>query len=246
MGALHWRLTLARDCMTHPLSGRSSILRNLQGHARMLASVLAGLAIWLAARRFDVPAPALIGWNAGVLVYLSLIARVMLQADEHSIRRRAAMVDESRSIVLAVAMLAIGASFAGIVAEVGEIRRLTGVDKGLHAFVAGVTIVSSWVLIHAIFAQHYAHEFFIERAKERALAPDGRAGLRFPGDQPPDYSDFLYFAFVIGVAAQTADVAITSRPMRRLNLIHCVLSFFFNVTVLALTINLAASLISGS
>jgi uncharacterized membrane protein len=169
----------------------------------------------------------------------------MLRADEHSIRRRATLVDESRFIILTIAMAAIFASFAGIVVEVIEIRNLKGTEKAIPTLLAGATIVLSWIVIHTIFAQHYAHEYFISRESEKELQPEDRAGLRFPGGQPPDYSDFFYFSFVIGVASQTADVAITSRPMRRLNLIHCVLAFFFNTTVLALTINLAASLIAG-
>lgn len=230
----------------HHSPASQNVIRNLAGHLRMLAAIGVGLAIYALAHELPLPAPApaLTGWNCGVLLYLVLIARIMLRSDEHSIRRRAEMVDESRFIVLSVAILAICASFAGILIEVAAIRQKDTPYKGLHAALAGATIMLSWVLIHAIFAQHYAHEYFIERAKERELEPDDRAGLRFPGRQTPDYTDFLYFSFVIGVAAQTADVAITSRPMRRLNLIHCVLSFFFNATVLALTINLAASLIS--
>ena len=221
-----------------------AVLRALSGHVRMVACLAAGIAIYAIAQAMAWPAPALIGWNAGVLLYLAATLRIMLRADEHSIRRRAALVDESRFIILTVAMAAICASFAGIVVEVVEIQKLTGVAKAVSAVLAGTTIVLSWILIHTIFAQHYAHEYFLSRESEKELAPEDRAGLRFPGGQRPDYADFLYFSFVIGVASQTADVMITSRPMRRLNLLHCVLAFFFNATVLALTINLAASLIA--
>jgi uncharacterized membrane protein len=220
-------------------------LRALTGHRRMLACVAAGIAIYLVALELKWPASGLIGWNTGVLLYLVLTTRIMLRADEHSIRRRATLVDESRFIILTIAMAAIFASFAGIVVEVIEIRNLKGTEKAIPTILAGATIVLSWIVIHTIFAQHYAHEYFISRESEKELQPEDRAGLRFPGGQPPDYSDFFYFSFVIGVASQTADVAITSRPMRRLNLIHCVLAFFFNTTVLALTINLAASLVAG-
>lgn len=228
----------------HPFWQSNGVLRAIAGHGRMLFCVLTGGGIYIVASVLKLPAPALIGWNLGVVLYLALISQIMLRADEHSIRRRAMLVDESRFIVLTVAMAAIFASFSGIIAEVGEIRQLPANSKAMRALLPGLTIISSWVLIHIIFAQHYAHEYFIERASEKQLAPEDRAGLRFPGSEPPDYFDFLYFSFVIGVAAQTADVAITSRAMRRLNLLHCVLAFFFNATVLALTINLAASLIA--
>lgn len=225
--------------------GRSSgVLRALSAHVRTLGCAAAGIAVWLTAQMLKWPAPGLIGWNAGVIIYLVLSTRIMLQADEHSIRRRAALVDESRFIVLTVSMAAICASFAGIVVEMFEIRNLQSSARTISALLTGATIILSWMLIHAIFAQHYAHEYFISRPSEKDLSPEDQAGLRFPGGQQPDYLDFLYFSFVIGVAAQTADVVITSRPMRRLNLLHCVLAFFFNATVLALTINLAASLIA--
>ena len=100
------------------------------------------------------------------------------------------------------------------------------------------TILGSFAFIHVTFALHYAHEYVLGR---RRKTPEG-CGLIFPGTDKPDYLDFLYFSFVIGVAGQTADVSISSQPMRRVALIHCVLSFLFNTTVLALTINIAAGL----
>ncbi len=220
-------------------------LRAIAGHVNMIACLAAGIVAYLLAQTLKWPTPGLVGWNGGVLLYLALTSRIMMRADEHSIRRRAALVDESRFIVLTVAMAAICACFAGIVVEVADIRALPGKEKAIPAILTVATIILSWVLIHTIFAQHYAHEYFLSRESEKELQPEDRAGLRFPGGQPPDYSDFLYFSFVIGVAAQTGDVAITSRPMRRLNLVHCVLAFFFNAIVLALTINLAASLVTG-
>jgi uncharacterized membrane protein len=93
-----------------------------------------------------------------------------------------------------------------------------------------------------MFALHYAHDYF---AAEENLddGPDRlRGGLKFPETENPDYYDFLYFSYVIGVAAQTADVEITSKGMRKTALVHCVLAFFFNSAVLALTINIAAGL----
>lgn len=226
-------------------SGSPSLLRNIAGHSRMLLCIVVGVAVYFTAHAWSLPAPALCGWNAGVVLYLAFAAALMARATEHSIRYRAGLVDESRFIILTVSMAAIFASFAGIVVEMQKVATLDGAIKIVHLALSGLTIVTSWVLIHTIFAQHYAHEYFIVRNSEADLAKEDQAGLRFPGGRTPDYSDFLYFSFVIGVASQTADVAITSRAMRRLNLVHCVLAFFFNTTLLALTINLAASLISG-
>jgi uncharacterized membrane protein len=107
----------------------------------------------------------------------------------------------------------------------------------LHIALAVLTVLTSWVFTQFMFATHYAHEYY--SALSRGLEP----GLQFPGTNVPDYLDFVYFACVIGTSGQTADVSISSKPMRRVGLIHCVLAFFFNTTLIALTINIAASLI---
>ena len=204
---------------------RSKFLRNVAGHVRMLVCVIAGFAAWLAFARLGWPSPSLAGWNFGVVLYLGITASMMQRATEHSIRARAAMIDESRSFVLLLVIIAVAASFTAIFLDLRGLASLKGSQQQLRAGMAVLTIVTSWTLIHAVFAQHYAHEFFIERAGVAASAQAESGGLRFPGTSAPDYFDFLYFSFVIGVASQTADVEITSRAMRRLNLLHCVLTF---------------------
>jgi len=96
--------------------------------------------------------------------------------------------------------------------------------------------VLSWGFIHTMFALHYAHDYYGEHGA-------GKGGLAFPGEQVPDYWDFVYFAFVIGMTSQVSDVAVASRPIRRTVNAHGVVSFFFNTALLALSVNLAASAI---
>ncbi len=104
--------------------------------------------------------------------------------------------------------------------------------------ITGITVVLSWMFMQIMFALHYAHEYYNSSLKTN----DG--GLEFPGDNPePDYWDFVYFSFIIGTAAQTADINITSKVFRRLVTLHCVIVFFFNITILALTVNVGASLL---
>jgi uncharacterized membrane protein len=153
------------------------------------------------------------------------------------------MTDESRFAVLALAIVAAVASLGAILAELAAVKDAQGDLKLLHLGLAAATIVSAWIFIHLIFAQHYAHEFFVERESERELPEDARGGLRFPATRHPLYVDFLYHSFVIGCASQTADVETTSAPMRVITLIHGVISFFFNTTLLALTINIASGLV---
>ena len=116
---------------------------------------------------------------------------------------------------------------------------MTAASRGLHVGLAALTILTAWLFVHTMFAMHYAHDFYVGVVRGQPPC------LEFPGECPrPAYSDFLYFAFIIGTSGQTADISLASKPIRRLGLIHCVLAFFFNTTLLALTINIAASLIS--
>ena len=219
-------------------------LRHVIGRQRLFFCVAIGV-IALMALPWDWRAPTrlLVAWNLGVVAYIASAIHLMLTADPGKIRRIAQLTDESRFVVLTLSVFAAIASIVAIVALLAQVKELAGIDKALHLELAALTIVSSWSFIHLIFAQHYAHEYYVERASERQAPEALRGGLAFPDTQTPDFTDFLYISFVIGVASQTADVAISSRPMRRVALLHCVLAFFFNTTVLALTINIAAGLI---
>jgi len=123
-----------------------------------------------------------------------------------------------------------------IVAELSMVKDLTGDLRRSHVALAGLTLASSWAFTQVTFALHYAHDFY------DTVDQGDSGGLLFPGTHTPDYADFLYFAIVIGTSAQTADVSFTSRSMRRTGTLHCVLAFFFNTTLLALTINIASGL----
>jgi uncharacterized membrane protein len=110
-----------------------------------------------------------------------------------------------------------------------------------HVAMAITTVVTSWGLIHTMFALRYAHIFYL-RNDERTDARGG-SGLKFPGESEPDYLDFAYFSFVLGMTCQVSDVQITSRRIRRLALVHGALAFVFNTAILALSINLVSGLL---
>ena len=116
-------------------------------------------------------------------------------------------------------------------------RLALGIDNAYwHVALAGLTVFLSWTFMQTMFALHYAHEYYIDRNGKPA------GGLDFPGDEKPDYWDFVYFAIVIGASAQTADVSITSKIIRRLVTLHSTVAFFFNAIILALTISIGAGL----
>lgn len=223
---------------------RHRFFRHIMGRRRLVVCTLLGLVmLGLLPQDWRIETRMLVAWNIGVVAYLASAIHLMMTVSPTHMRRMAQLTDESRFVVLTLAVFAAIASIIAIVAQLATAKEMMGAAKVTHLALAAFTIFSSWSFIHLIFAQHYAHEFFVERGSERELPDHLRGGLIFPDTTAPDFLDFLYFAFVIGVASQTADVSISSRPMRRVALVHCVLSFFFNTTILALTINIGAGLI---
>src|SRR5581483_5457461 len=124
------------------------------------------------------------------------------------------------------------ASLAAIVAELSTAKTLTGALRLEHIGLAGLTVFLSWAFLHTMYALHYAHEFYMEENGRRM------EGLEFPDHiHEPDYWDFIYHAFIIGTACATADINITSGEVRKIATVHCMVAFFFNTTILALTVN---------
>lgn len=179
----------------------------------------------------------IIGWNVGACLYLLLAFRMMFWSSHESMRARAPLQDEGRIIILFLVVTTAITSLGAIVAELAIVKDVHGQLRYGHVALVALTLLSSWAFTQVMFALHYAHDYYTAEAR------GGSGGLAFPGEPKPDYADFLYFACVIGTSGQTADVSFTSRSMRRTGLVHCVLAFLFNTTLLALTINIASGLI---
>lgn len=177
----------------------------------------------------------LLGWNIGIVCYLALSIAMIARSDMAHIRSRAAMQDEGALALLLMPVLAAIASLAAIFAELAAAKGFP--NYGWQAALAVATIVLSWVFIHSLFALHYAHDFYGNG--ERAN------GLMFPEDDKPDYLDFMYFSFVVGMTFQVSDVQVSKKQIRRLVVTHGILSFVFNTAILAVTVNLATSAIGG-
>lgn len=227
------------------------ILRVIRSHPRLFAGVAVGTLIeLLLPQSVSLSTRLLIAWNGGTWFYFIATGIMIAQASPQSIRERAKTTDEGKTFILVFTTLAGLAAIAAIGVQLAAIpaaKDMPGSLKGLHTGLAAATIVSAWFFIHLTYALHYAHEYFDEYQAEPARPARERGGLIFPGcdEDDPDYYDFLYFSYVIGVACQTADVELSSHAMRRVALVHCVLAFFFNSALLALTINIAAGLIQG-
>ena len=220
--------------------GRPWLIRLIMARPRLFICFLAGLGTVL----FLPPAVAqqavtrlIIAWNVGACLYLVLAARMMFWSSHERMRTRALLHDDGRLTVLALVVTAAIMSLGAIVAQLAVVKDMHGSLRYAHMALAALTILSSWAFTQVMFALHYAHDFYAAELRGNS------GGLDFPGGHAPDYGDFLYFACVIGTSGQTADVSFTSRTMRRTGLVHCVLAFFFNTTLVALTINIASGLL---
>ena len=215
------------------------VLRVLRSRPRLWSCLAAGLLTAFLIPQTTVQpwvTRAIIGWNVGAVVYLLLAAKMMFWSSHERMRRRAVSQDDGKFLVLLLAIISALMCVWAIVAELSMVKDLAGELRRSHVALAALTLVSSWAFTQVTFALHYAHDFYV------SVAQGAPGGLDFPGTHAPDYADFLYFAIVIGTSAQTADVSFSNRSMRRTGTLHCVLAFFFNTTMLALTINIASGL----
>lgn len=217
-----------------------SPFRHLRIRPRLWSSVAIGIVTGLLLPSAWVEYPlsrTLVGWNVGALLYLSMTFVLMARASADTIRSHAEIQDEGQYTILALVSVASIAVLIAIAAQLAYAKDTSGSAKAAHVGLAFLTVLTAWLFTQTIFALHYAHEY--HRKRGAAASP----AFEFPGTDEPDYFDFLYVACIIGTSAQTADVAFSSTRTRRVGLVHCVLAFFFNTTLLALTINVAAGLI---
>ena len=178
----------------------------------------------------------LIAWNVGAWLYVALAAVMMIRSSQGHMRHRAQLQDDGKYAILGLTVIAAVASLVAIACELSVVKDLHGWLRGAHIGLAGLTVMSSWSFIQIMFTLHYAHDYYL------AACHGHKPGLSFPDDPDPDYGDFFYFAAVIGTSGQTADVSFVTKPMRRIGSLHCILAYLFNTTVLALLINIGASL----
>ena len=211
------------------------MLRTLR-HLRYRPSLLTGMAVAAVsatvALKFLRPGQAaLVAWDMGVVAYVLAFCRVMLRSSHNDLQQVATRFDEGRWGML---LVTVGAALASLGAIVAELARVHGTSHaGWTEALAAATVILSWMFVHTIFATHYAHEYW-RNAK----------GLSFPGNETPGISEFLYFSFCIAVASQVSDVSTESAAMRQLVLAHSMIAYLFNTAIIALGVNIAASLAS--
>ena len=211
--------------------------RFLIARRRLLTSIVAGVVLLIVLpTSLRTVTRYLFAWDLTAALYVGAALWMFARSTTETCHARAALYDESDWVIVALVVLSSAASFVAIFAELAEIKS-GHAPLVIGLVVTGATVVLSWTFTHIIFTLHYANLYY----RPRQDGPTG--GLEFPGKRPPDYRDFLYYAFVIGCATQTADVNTVSPAMRRMTLIQGIVAFAFNTAILALMINVGASLL---
>ena len=211
-------------------------LSETTGSQRLVYGSLAGIAALALPLPLDWQLHGLLGWSVGVTVYLVLAWWLCIRFDAARTRERTQAQDEPSIVIFLLLLLATLACVLAITVLMQDIKGLTGLRRMLYITLFLAALGVSWLFMQALFAFHYAHRYYWE---ERLDEPDG-AGLQFPAGLDPDYFDFLYFSHVVGMTSQVSDVQVTSREMRQITLVHSLMSFAFNILILALSINVVA------
>ena len=202
---------------------------------RLAIAVIVGVAAWLTLRLwFPEHLSVLVSWDVGAMCYLGLDLLLVARTDEQMTRLRAQRYDPNGYVIFLLVLGAASASFVAIGFIVGDFKALAFWPRAGGITLAVVALLLSWLLIHTLFAFHYARLYYWQPADQKTH----HRGLKFPDDDEPDYLDFAYYSFVVGMTSQVSDVAVLSRQMRRLTMIHGVLSFIYNIAVLAMSINI--------
>jgi uncharacterized membrane protein len=225
------------------MAGVLNLIARQDARHRLALAFLAAAIVFFSMRghvRFSTNSIA--SWDTFACCVLVLAWLTILTTPVYKLRGRAREQDVGRLVIFVfVVIAACAALFAvGFLLSVNK-AELHGGRLTTHLILALITVIFSWSIVHTVFGLRYAHTFYGDSDDPKQEQHAG--GLIFPGEHIPNYFDFAYFSFVIGMTCQVSDVQITSRPMRRLALLHSVLSFGFNTVILALLINTVSSLL---
>jgi uncharacterized membrane protein len=220
----------------------AALVRHQDARHRLVLGVAAGVVVFFAAREsLRLWSAAIAAWNtfAGVILLLDWL--IIWTTPQHKIRERAQQEDLSRLLIFIFVVVASCAALFAVGFLIRAHKDQSGGHFAVHLLLTLSTVISSWALLHTVYSLRYAHAYYGDSDEPDVHQHAG--GLMFPGDRPPNYFDFAYFSFVVGMTCQVSDVQITSRRMRGITLIHSVLSFGFNTIILALLINTVSGLL---
>ena len=215
----------------------------MPAHRRLLICLFVAFTTFIITRKTATPAfQFMYIWSSFTLSTLILFWITIFTAKPEEIMQIAKKQDSSRTIIFLFVLIA---SFVSLFAVILLLKDLPDSKQSsyYHIFFSGISVILSWVLIHTIFTILYAHLYYTSKTLEKDIQKQEEGGLDFPNDDRPDYLDFAYFSFVVGMTFQVSDVQITSSSIRRVVLLHGLLSFAYNTVILALCINIIAGLV---
>lgn len=215
----------------------------MPAHRRLLICLFVAFTTFIITRKTATPAfQFMYIWSSFTLSTLILFWITIFTAKPEEIMQIAKKQDSSRTIIFLFVLIA---SFVSLFAVILLLKDLPDSKQSsyYHIFFSGISVILSWVLIHTIFTIRYAHLYYTSKTLEKDIQKQEEGGLDFPNDDRPDYLDFAYFSFVVGMTFQVSDVQITSSSIRRVVLLHGLLSFAYNTVILALCINIIAGLV---
>lgn len=213
-------------------------ISHLDAHHRLIcALVVAGLVAVLTSPQLSWPARVAMVWLGFSLTTLTLMWITITVAHPRDLPAMSRLQDSSR---VWISVFVFAAAVFSLFVVIALLDALTKDNRTWRVVLAVLSVLCSWTLVHTVFTIRYAHLYYGDSPTQKKRP----GGLQFPDDEEPDYLDFAYFSFVIGMTSQVSDVAVASKPMRRTALVHGVLSFAFNAVIIALTISGLSGLIS--
>lgn len=225
------------------INPKKNLLLRIDAHYKIYISLGISAGAFLFFRHItSLPAIILSVWIAFALSIIVLDWIVILWAHPREIRKIASLEDSSRSIlflfVIAASVMSLGAILFLLISSKGG----SNAEVSSHVILAMAAVIISWWLVHTIYTMRYAHLYYSINPDDDTKKPIG--GLMFPEENEPDYLDFVYFSFVLGMTFQVSDVEISSRTIRRIAWAHGLIAFAFNTTIVALSINVISGLVS--
>ncbi len=215
----------------------------IPAHKRLMIALFVSLIVFTLSGKTPPAIQFILVWSSFSFSSLILFWITIVKAAAHEVKYIARRQDSSRTIVFIFVLVA---AVIGLFAVIFLLRILPDKNAAGYWYHIGfsfISVILSWTLIHTIFTFRYAHLYYSCRREEKDMEKEDEGGLQFPNEDSPDYLDFAYFSFVIGMTFQVSDVAITSRQIRHLALFHGLISFVYNTVIVALSVSIIAGLV---
>ena len=213
----------------------------LDAHHRQFIALGVALITYFFTRRFSLPVNIMLTWLGYAFSILTISWISILSLHPKDVAKLAKLEDSSVTFIFLFIVASVFASLFAVFVLLHSIKNLPPAETTKHVLLSIGSVGVSWWLTHTVFTLRYAHLFYSTKNGKEKYG----AGLDFPSEPEPDYLDFVYFSFVIGMTFQVSDVEISSRKIRRLAWVHSILSFVFNTVIVALSINIISGLFSN-